>query len=77
MASNVTLKVMYMILGWYVPASTKLVDTDGINSLKLPGSLKVDVVNFIVKAICRSGRQTVGIYVQYGGTSSDCWIFYL
>ena len=77
MASNVAFKAMYMILGWSVPASTKLVDTDGINSLKLPGSLKVDVVNFIVKAIFRSGRHAVVNYVQYGRTSSDCWIFYL
>ena len=59
MVMNVAFEAMYIVLGWSDLAAVEVVETEGINTLRLLGSLKVDRVKSSVKDICCTGKKAV------------------
>ena len=58
MAQNNLFKKMYERLGWSDKALTKLVHTEGINTLELLGTLTVEHAKSVGKDIRRPGGDT-------------------
>ena len=58
--NGVVFNTMYKRLGFSALATTELVRTEGINSLRLLGGLNIDCVTSLVKAILRPAGDAIG-----------------